>query len=58
MTPVTRRPNLHLIEVDDDGRIAYEGRFDEDDFEGAYRELEHRYYAGEGAAYAEVGCHD
>ncbi|MDQ1447044.1 MAG: hypothetical protein QOC79_15, partial [Actinomycetota bacterium] len=48
--------NLRLIEVDDDGRIAYEGRFDEDDFEGAYRVLERRYYAGEGAAYAESGA--
>ena len=47
--------NLRLIEVDDDGRIVYEGRFDEDDFEGAYRELERRYYAGEGSAYAESG---
>ena len=47
---------LHLIEVGDDGRIAYEGRFDEDDFEGAYRELERRYYAGEGATYAEAGA--
>ena len=47
--------NLRLIEVDDDGRIVYEGRFDEDDFEGAYRELERRYYAGEGSEYAESG---
>src|SRR6202030_204952 len=46
---------LHVFELDDDGRIAYAGRFDEDDFEGAYRELERRYYAGEGAAYAEAG---
>ncbi|MFI5506969.1 nuclear transport factor 2 family protein [Mycobacterium sp. NPDC051804] len=38
-----------------DGRISYEGRFDEDDFEGAYRELERRYYAGEGAAFTEMG---
>ncbi len=44
--------NLRLIEVDDDERITYEGRFDEDDFEGAYRELEHRYYAGEGSPFA------
>ncbi len=28
------------------------GRFDEDDFDGAYRELDRRYYAGEGAAFA------
>ena len=28
---------LHVHELGDDGRIGYEGRFDEDDFEGAYR---------------------
>ena len=41
----------HLIvnETGEDGRFVYEGRFDEDDFEGAYRALEERYYAGEGA---------
>ena len=44
------------VRIGDDGRIAYEGRFDEDDFEGAYRELERRYYAGEGAAFAEAGA--
>ena len=38
------------------GGSIYEGRFDEDDFEGAYRELERRYYAGEGAAFAEAGA--
>ena len=42
--------HLHVFEIGDDGRITYDGRFDEDDFEGAYRELERRYYAGEGAA--------
>ena len=47
---------LHVIEVGDDGLIRYDGRFDGDDFEGAYRELERRYYAGEGAAYAESGA--
>ncbi len=47
---------LALFEVGDDGRIAFEGRFDGDDFEGAYRELERRYYAGEGAAYAPPGA--
>ena len=47
--------NLHVIELGDDGRIAYQGVFDEDDFEGAYRELERRYSAGEGAAFAESG---
>jgi class 3 adenylate cyclase/ketosteroid isomerase-like protein/tetratricopeptide (TPR) repeat protein len=46
---------LVLIELDADGHIGYEGRFDEDDFENAYRELERRYYAGEGAASAEAG---
>jgi ketosteroid isomerase-like protein len=46
---------LHVGEIDDDGRITYDGRFDEDDFEGAYRELDRRYYAGEGAAFAEAG---
>jgi hypothetical protein len=45
---------LDLSELGDDGRIAYAGRFDEDDFEGAYRELERRYCAGEGAPFAEV----
>jgi hypothetical protein len=47
----------HLIvnETGEDGRFVYEGRFDEDDFEGAYRALEERYYAGEGAAYADAG---
>ena len=47
---------LHLYEIGDDGLVHYEARFDEDDFEGAYRELEHRYYAGEGAAFAEAGA--
>ena len=45
-----------MSRLGDDGLIAYEGRFDEDDFEGAYRELERRYYAGEGAAFAEAGA--
>ena len=31
-------------------------RFDEDDFDGAYRELDRRYYAGEGAAFADRGA--
>jgi hypothetical protein len=47
---------LHVCEVDDDGRLKYGARFDEDDFEGAYRELDRRYYAGEGAAFAEPGA--
>ena len=34
---------LHVVEIGDDGLQIYEGRFDEDDFEGAYRELERRY---------------
>ena len=45
--------HLHVFEIGDDGLIVYEGRFDEDDFEGAYRELEWRFYAGEGEAFAE-----
>ncbi|OBF37677.1 hypothetical protein A5724_10910 [Mycobacterium sp. ACS1612] len=47
---------LHVREVDSDGHVSYDGRFDEDDFESAYRELERRYYAGEGAAFAEAGA--
>jgi hypothetical protein len=47
---------LHVVEIGDDGRITYDGRFDEDDFEGAYRELDRRYYAGEGATFAEGGA--
>mgnify|MGYP000856862560 CR=1 FL=1 len=46
---------FHVVELDADGRVRYEGRFDEDDFEGAYAEMERRYYAGEGAAFAENG---
>ena len=46
---------LHVIETDNDGRICYYGRFDEDDFEGAYRELERRYYVGENATFAQAG---
>ena len=47
---------LHAFELGDDGRIVYAGRFDEDDFESAYRELDRRYYAGEGAAFTEAGA--
>ena len=47
---------LYVHEVGDDGRVVYEGRFDEDDFESAYRELDRRYYSGEGAAFAEAGA--
>ncbi|MGV0851535.1 ATP-binding protein [Mycolicibacterium phlei] len=47
--------HLHVQEVDEAGRIAYEGRFDADDFYGAYAELDHRYYAGEGAPFAANG---
>ncbi len=46
---------LHVFETDDTGRVVFDGRYDEDDFEGAYRELERRYYAGEGAEFAEGG---
>ncbi|OBG22969.1 adenylate cyclase [Mycolicibacterium celeriflavum] len=48
--------HLSVIEVGNDGRIEYHGRFDDDDFEGAYRELDRRYYAGEGAAFAKAGA--
>jgi ketosteroid isomerase-like protein len=47
---------LHVLEIDENGLQIYEGRFDEDDFEGAYRELDRRYYAGEGAAFAAGGA--
>ena len=47
---------LHVCEIDDDGRISYDSRFEEDDFESAYRELDRRYYAAEGAAFAEAGA--
>ena len=50
-----RTEYLHVEETGEDGRIVYEARFDEDDFEGACRELDKRYYAGEGAAFAENG---
>lgn len=46
---------LALNQIGDDGRIAYQVRFDEDDFVDAYRELDDRYYADEGAAFAEQG---
>lgn len=48
--------HLHVIDVVADGRIEYHGRFDEDDFEGAYHELERRYYVDEGAAFAAGGA--
>ncbi len=44
---------LHVNEVDANGRLASDSRFDADDFAGAYTELERRYCAGEGAAFAE-----
>ena len=47
--------HLHVVELGDDGLIASLLYFDEDDFRAAYRELEARYYAGEGAAYANHG---
>jgi class 3 adenylate cyclase/ketosteroid isomerase-like protein len=46
---------LHVQEIDGSGHIFYEGRFDEDDFETAYRELHRRYYTGEGQAFADSG---
>ena len=47
---------LQVMELSGDGRIAYHAAFDEDDFVSAYRELENRYFAGEGAAFAEAGA--
>ncbi|MGV1006400.1 MAG: adenylate cyclase, partial [Candidatus Nanopelagicales bacterium] len=44
--------NLHVNEVDDDGLLISDARFDIDDFLGAYAEMERRYYSGEGAAFA------
>ena len=46
---------LELLEVGDDGRIIFNATFAGDDFEAAYRELEKRYYASEGAEFAEPG---
>ena len=46
---------LFVHEVDGTGRFVYERQFDEDDFETAYRELDRRYYADEGAALADQG---
>jgi hypothetical protein len=46
---------LTVFEVKND-LITYHGRFDDDDFESAYRELERRYYMGEGAAFSSVGA--
>ena len=43
---------LHIFEVGDDGLMCCEARFDEDDLDGAYRELQRRYYQSEGAAFA------
>ncbi|KAA0112190.1 AAA family ATPase [Mycolicibacterium sp. P1-5] len=51
-----RSINLLVGEIDGAGKVIYEGTFDEDDFDGAYRELERRYFAGEGAPYAAVGA--
>lgn len=50
-----RSSSIILAEVDEDDRIIYEGRFDEDDFDAAYQAMENRYYAGEGAEFAESG---
>ncbi len=41
---------LYVIETDAEDRICYYGRFGgEDDFDAAYRELDHRFYRGAGA---------
>jgi hypothetical protein len=45
--------HLRVFELGNHGRLTYEGRFDEDNFENAYREFEQRYCVGEGAAFAE-----
>ncbi|MGV1005475.1 MAG: adenylate/guanylate cyclase domain-containing protein [Candidatus Nanopelagicales bacterium] len=50
-----RTEQLHLAEVDSDGRVIYDGRFDAGDFLTAYCELEHRHYAGEGAQFSVSG---
>jgi hypothetical protein len=47
---------LNVHEFDADAQLVEQVRFDGDDFEGAYRELEQRYYAGEGAAFAVGGA--
>ena len=47
--------SFNLLELASDGLVGYHGRFDGDDFESAYRELEEHYYAGEGALFAKNG---
>jgi hypothetical protein len=47
---------LHVVEIDQGGLIASESRFDEQDFDAAYRELERRYLAGEGEEFAAAGA--
>ena len=47
--------SFNVLELASDGLVGYHGRFDGDDFEGAYGELERRYYEGEGAEFAENG---
>lgn len=47
---------LNVNEVDAAGQLVEQVRFDGDDFEGAYRELEQRHYTGEGAAFAAGGA--
>ena len=46
---------LHVIELNDQRLVIYDGVFDEEDFSGAYREMECRYYTGEGAPFADSG---
>jgi ketosteroid isomerase-like protein len=41
--------------IDQQGRALYHAVFDEDDFDSAYRELESRYYDGEGIEFARSG---
>ena len=46
---------MSLTEIGSDGLNVYGAAHDEDDFGSAYAELERRYYAGEGAAFAVNG---
>lgn len=45
---------LHLMDVDTAGLMQYTVTFDVEDIDAAFAELENRYLAGEGAAYAQT----
>ncbi|RIK95834.1 MAG: hypothetical protein DCC71_22980, partial [Proteobacteria bacterium] len=47
---------LHVVEVDDAGRIATSVVFDPTDLDAAYAELDARYAAGEGAAFVRTAA--